>query len=140
MLFAINRLQLFSPRVRCLHNMTKVMSGSVSFRRFFKSTGLVLAGLLFLGSIEFSTSAGSADAQTSYHTTTFSHHIAVSDDILGEAEEERDFEARAAVFLLTEIIHLPEQIPSRGYLLPEFVSVFRSYSENSANPRGPPTI
>lgn len=120
--------------------MQKEMSESVSFRRFFKTAGLLLAGLLFLGSIEFSASAGSADAQTSYHTTTFSHHIAVSDEILGEAEEERNIDGRAAVFLLTEIIQLPEQIPDRGYLLPGPTTQLKSRSENSANPRGPPTI
>lgn len=120
--------------------MQKEMSESVSFRRFFKTAGLLLAGLLFLGSIEFSASAGFADAQTSYHTTTLSHHIAVSDNILGETEEERDIEARAAIFLLTEIIHLPEQIPGRGYLLPDAVTPLKSYSENSAHARDPPTV
>lgn len=140
MLFAIERLQLFSPLKHCLHSIRKVMSGSVSFRRLLKTTGLVLTGLAFLGSIEFSTSAGMADGQTSYRTAAFSHHIAVTDDIFSEAEEERDIEARVAVFLLTAIIQLPEQIPCRGYLLPDPVKSLESHSKISAHPRGPPTI
>lgn len=123
-----------------MHNMVNVMSGSVSFRRFFKTTGLLLTGLLFLGSIEFSTSAGSGDSKASVHATNISQLPAVGDGLLGETEEERDNEARTAVFLLTETIFLPESVPDRGYLLPEPTNILLSFQSTLSHPRGPPAI
>lgn len=140
MLSRIKCSQLFWPPAIRLRNMLLEMSGSVSFRRFFKTTGLLLTGLVFLGSIEFSTSAGSGDSKTSVHATNISQLPAVGDGLLGETEEERDSEARTAVFLLNETVFLPESVPDRGYLLPDPSNTLLSFQSTLSHPRGPPAI
>lgn len=116
------------------------MSGSVSFRRFFKTTGLALAALVFLGSIEFSASSGSGDGKTSLRATQISQLPMVTEDVLGETEEERNNEARNAVFLVTEMVFLPESVPDRGYSLIEHTDIYLSFQRTLSHPRGPPAI
>ncbi len=120
--------------------MQKEMSFSVSFRDFFKSTGLALTALVFLGSVEFSTSSGSSDYKASIRVTNINHLPAVSGDLLGETEEERDSEARTAAYLLTEMVFLPESAPDRGYLLPDATDIRHSFQTTLSHPRGPPAI
>ncbi len=119
--------------------MRTEMSVSVSFRDFFKSTGLALTALVFLGSVEFSTSLGSRDCEAPTRVTNISQLPAVSGDLLGETEEESNNEARTAVHLLTAIVFLPESVPRRGYLLPEPTGIRPSFQKNLAHPRGPPS-
>lgn len=120
--------------------MLTVMSVSVSFSNFFKTTGLVLTALVFLSSTEFSTSSGSGDHKASTRVTNINQLPAVSGDLLGETEEERDTEARTAAYLLAEVVFLPEPAPDRGYLLPDPTDVRHSFQKTLSHPRGPPAI
>ena len=112
----------------------------ISFRDFFKTTGLALTALVFLGSVEFSASSGGGDGNTSIRGINLSHIPAVSESIFGESEEERDSEARDAIYLLTVNVFLPESIPDRGYLLPDTLEIRHSFRQSLSNPRGPPAI
>ncbi len=113
---------------------------SLSLRNFFKTTGLALTALVFLGSVEFSASSGGSDGNASIRGINPSHMPAVSEGVFGESEEERDSEARGALYLLTETIRLPESIPDRGYLLPDTLEIRPSFRQSLSNPRGPPAI
>ena len=136
----INPLLIFSPGLRYFVSMSWDMLFSVSFRSFLRNTGLVLTGLVFLGSIEISASSGGTEGKTHFKHAKLTQSLLVSDDLLDEAEEEQEVTARAAFMLPAQSFGLLPFTALREDLQSADSSLSLFLSESVLNPRGPPAI
>ncbi|MBL8033687.1 MAG: hypothetical protein JNJ69_08305 [Leptospiraceae bacterium] len=135
-----NNRRLFWAMNPLFNILQQGMRKLVSFREFCKNSGLLLTGIVFLGTIEISASSGICEASPTLHAASHFGNIAVSDQLISEAEEERDMETRNAEFLLAGIMHLPEAAPLRRDRLPAITFSYSSRSCFSCESRGPPSL
>jgi hypothetical protein len=107
---------------------------------FLKKFALLLGAVLFLGSVEVSAYAASADLRLSLHNHDPSHAIDATDELFVESGEERDGESLSDVCLVTEAVPLPsadfvaEKISGTVLLLES------SFVFSPQNSRAPPRI